>query len=176
MRRESSARLRRPLARGAVLVAALWLGYLGGLCALTVAPRAVGWDARAVTTGSMEPGVPTGSVVLASPVEQPETELAVGTIAVVRDPAVPRGVYVHRIVGRDDDGLLVTRGDANPAPDATHVPADHVLGRVRAVVPAVGWPVVWWQRGHVLEVLGIVVGSWLCLVAVMRHGTAGRRG
>jgi len=148
--------------------AAAWLGYAGALCVLATVPRLVGWDARAVVSGSMAPAVPTGSVVLAGPVHRPDAELPVGTIVVVPDPAAGGRLCVHRIVARDDEGLLVTRGDANPWPDVTHVRPEQVAGRVRAVVPVAGWPLVWWQRHRWTELAAGLTLAWLGVVLVVR--------
>lgn len=167
--RENPHRVRQVAVRIAVVLAAIWLGYLGGLCALTVVPRVIGWEPRAVLTGSMAPALPKGSVVLAASVDGAD-ELPDGSIVVVRDDAEPGGVYVHRVVGRDDEGRLVTRGDANLIPDRRHVEPDAVVGKVRAVLPAVGLQAVWWHDRQFLPLAGFLTVSWLAAVLLLRRG------
>jgi signal peptidase I len=160
--------------RAATIAAAIWLGYLAGLCVLSVAPRLVGWQPRAVLTGSMAPSLPAGSLVLTAPV-RPSAGVRAGDIVVVRDSGGRLPDYVHRVVGRDPQGQLVTKGDANAVPDWPQVAAENVTGQVRVVVPQVGWPLVWWHEGRLLPLLACVAGSWLALVGVMRS-RQGERG
>lgn len=44
-------------------------------------------------------------------------------------------LVVHRVAGRQADGSLRTRGDANDAPDAGPVTPDAVRGVVAVIVP-----------------------------------------
>jgi signal peptidase I len=159
-------------ARVATIAVAIWLGYLAGLCVLSVAPRLVGWQPRAILTGSMGPGLPAGSLVLSAPI-RPSADVRTGSIVVVRDPDGHVPDYVHRVVDTDLEGLLVTKGDANLVPDWPHVAVKNVTGQVRVVVPQVGWPLVWWHQGRLLPLFACVVGSWLALVAVLRSRPGG---
>ena len=81
-----------------------------------------------VKTGSMEPTLPVNSRVLVLPVDG---ALEPGTIIKFQEEgnAIPT---VHTFVGYEDDGSLMTKGDANPTPDAHVIPLtrDDVLGKV----------------------------------------------
>jgi hypothetical protein len=57
------------------------------------------------------------------------------------------------VVSINDDGTLVTRGDANPTNDSLSVPRANVTGLGRVLVQFVGLPVVW-----------IMTGDWLPLI------------
>ena len=58
----------------------------------------------------------------------------------------------------ESDGF-VTKGDANPTPDASRVKADGVLGAGRLVVPIIGLPTVWAATGSLVP-----LGAWFVLV------------
>jgi len=114
-------------------------GYLVGLAALlaaTLLPVLVGWRPYLITSGSMRPDVPAGSVVLAD--RDGTLSVAVGDVVVVDDPARPGHLLAHRVAEVRADGALVTKGDANPARDARPVSPGRVVGRMRAVVPVLG--------------------------------------
>jgi signal peptidase I len=125
------------------------LGRVGNIFALLVAvgviasvgaigaALAVGYRPVVITGGSMGANVPDRAMVVAQPVD----EVAVGDVLVMRGAG--RATVTHRIVELEaspDGGpeLAVTRGDANPAPDATPYPVgDHEL-IARWVVPGLG--------------------------------------
>jgi len=77
--------------------------------------------------------VPAGSVVAVAPLGG---EPAVGEIVAYRQRLAGR-VIVHRVVGRDADGMR-TRGDANASPDPFVVSEDDLLGRVVWASPLLG--------------------------------------
>jgi signal peptidase len=102
------------------------LGALGAaatlvLSALVLVPAVVvlgaawqGWRPVVIQTGSMEPAVPVGSLVVARPVAA--DDVAIGTILVMRPPG--RSPVTHRVIDVDrETGLATTRGDANPSND-----------------------------------------------------------
>jgi signal peptidase I len=103
------AALRR-LGDRALTVAAV----LGGLSLVTAIVLALsGITPLIVTSGSMSPGMPTGSLALSRTVAV--EELAVGDVVSVLDSRATR--VTHRVVSIGDDGLTL-QGDANPSPDA----------------------------------------------------------
>jgi signal peptidase I len=130
----------------AMVAATAWLSMLGGLLFWANAPALVGWQPRLVLSGSMRPGLSPGDVVLVAGVGDPRS-LRPGEVVLVADPDLASGSYLHRVVRREAGGVLVTRGDANRDEDYPAVAADRVLGRMRAVVPAIGAPVVWLRDG-----------------------------
>lgn len=122
-------RLRRVLGLG--VAAAGVLVFL----TLTVGPRVTPFRYLVVETGSMEPALPTGSLIVVERVAA--SELRVGdVITVVRDDGAR---VTHRIVdtAETDDGrpAFRTKGDANPATDSWVVPAE---GRGYVHVATVG--------------------------------------
>jgi signal peptidase len=67
-----------------------------------------------VYTGSMEPAIPVGSVVVIKPAN-PET-LKVGDIICFKTEAESPKTVTHRIIGITSQGFI-TKGDANEDPD-----------------------------------------------------------
>lgn len=53
------------------------------------------------------------------------------------------GLVTHRIVARNPDGTLQTKGDANQAPDPCLVAPSQVVGRVVAAAPMLGYWLVY---------------------------------
>lgn len=150
-----------------VLAAALafaYLGAAGGLLWWAGVPRVVGWEPRVVLTGSMEPVLRPGDVVLVAPVTVSPKELPPGRVLLVDDPERPAGTYLHRLVRYDEAGLLVTRGDANASEDNPAVAPGRVLGQVRLAVPLVGLPSVWLRSGEVLPLVALTAGTWGAVV------------
>jgi signal peptidase len=107
-----------------------------------------------VTTGSMEPTIPPGSIIL---VHSSDEALKVGDIIsfTSRDKAIYGKVNTHRIVGLSNkDGQLsfITKGDANNTADPVQVACSDVIGRVvwtSGYIPLLGW---------ILEFIGTRLG------------------
>jgi signal peptidase I len=112
-----------------------------GLALWSVLPRAAGWSPSVVMTGSMQPRLHPGDVVLSAPA----TALTVhpGQIILVTDPARPSHALMHRFVRFTSSGDLITKGDANQHEDSTPVPPASVHGLPRLRLPYVGLGVVW---------------------------------
>ncbi len=88
---------------------------------------------------SMEPALPVGAAILATPVD-PE-QLRVGDVVSMKvGPA--QAVFTHRIiriVDREGAIWIETKGDANADVDPAIVPASAVVGRVDTAVPGLGY-------------------------------------
>jgi len=94
-----------------------------------VAPH-IGWRVNAVLTGSMEPELKVGSLVVTCPVE-PE-EIALGDIITFRPVTVGEYMITHRVVGigKSSSIYFETKGDANAKPDPFTVPAQNLIGKI----------------------------------------------
>lgn len=103
-----------------------------------VAPH-IGWRVDAVLSGSMEPELKVGSLVVTRPVEA-ET-IAVGDIITFRPPTVGENLITHRVVGIGQSSSLYfeTKGDANDNPDPFTVPARNLVGKIYLHVPHWGY-------------------------------------
>ncbi|MGL4743209.1 MAG: signal peptidase I [Dermatophilaceae bacterium] len=117
-----------------------------GLAFWSAAPSVIGWQPTTVVSGSMEPRIHVGDVVVARPVTAGEARP--GQVLLVDDPDQPGRLRLHRFVERDATGRLVLKGDANPGRDSSPVApaAVHGVGALR--VPWAGVPVVWARTGQ----------------------------
>ncbi len=144
---------------GAIFV----LTLAGGLALMSVGPAlATDWEPVVITSGSMEPTIGPGDVVLARPVDR--ESLAPGAI-VVFDDAQRNGLVTHRVSSVNDDGSLVTKGDANQSPDGQSLHPGEVLGAGRLVVPEIGTPVLWFREGRWIELAALATAALACLYA-----------
>ncbi|MGH8860253.1 MAG: signal peptidase I, partial [Jatrophihabitantaceae bacterium] len=96
----------------------------------------VGGRALTVLTGSMEPALPVGSVVIERSGDV--ADLHVGDVATYQQSG-SGNLVTHRIVAIDASHSRFTfRGDANPVPDPQQVPVTAIRGVVWFDVPLVG--------------------------------------
>lgn len=130
----------------------------GAALALAVAgPLALGDHPHTDLTGSMEPAISPGDVVINE--EITPSEARVGDVVTFRDPADQAKELTHRVVSVRRAGShlwFVTKGDANNTRERWRVPADGRIGRLVYTVPWVG---------HV-AVLTRTPFGWLLLVGV----------
>jgi len=109
---------------------------------LAVGPLVLPYKVDAVLSGSMEPTIPVGSLVLLRPVDA--GQVAVGDIITFHRPDRSDQLVTHRVVGIEDVATgraFVTQGDANPAPDPWRVPATGSGWRCVFNVPYLGYPI-----------------------------------
>lgn len=120
-------------------------------------PQVVGADASyVVLSGSMEPAISPGDVVVVDAV-QPRSVAAGDVITFEQGAGVPP--TTHRVVEVTEvDGApaFVTKGDNNEDPDSVAVPASALVGRVTLVIPLVGHVVLFADTQY----------GWLVLVGV----------
>ena len=144
----------------------LWL-VLGSAAAIAVAltaPMPFGGRALTVMSGSMEPAVQTGDVVVMRSVSP--LALRLGDVVTFRDPHNGRRLITHRV--RDiriggGEARLVTKGDANNTAEEWVVPADGTVGLVTFRLPKLGYALHW--LGHPFARIAVVVLPALLLAA-----------
>lgn len=98
-----------------------------------------GWRVDAVLSGSMEPQLKTGAVVITRPIE-PES-VVVGDIITFRTTTVGENLISHRVIGIEENSPLYfhTKGDVNDDPDPFTVPAQNVVGKICFHIPFLGY-------------------------------------
>jgi hypothetical protein len=128
-------------------------------------PAMLGWYVTTVASDSMAPGIRTGDVVAAMPVDA--ESVTPGRVLLVDDPDHDDRLRLHRLERIEQDGDLRLRGDANPAADRTPVDPDAVLGIGVLRFPWVGLPGVWFRTGD-LGTLATVLAAAGALVAATR--------
>ena len=100
-----------------------------------------------VQSGSMEPKLQTGSLV----VVKPAAAYVVGDIITFSDSANSKNTTTHRIVGMNGTSFL-TKGDANDSVDMNSVPETNVIGKVLFHIPYIGYPV-----GYAKTLPGLII-------------------
>ncbi|MFB9892253.1 signal peptidase I [Planobispora takensis] len=120
-------------------------GVIVILMLASLVPMLFGWHSQVILSGSMTPKLHPGDVVLVQPADA--SAVRPGQIVLVDDPARPGTTLIHRVVALEPGGSLTTKGDANPGPDSTPVPASSVIGLPRLLIPYVGLPSLWLHEG-----------------------------
>jgi signal peptidase I len=143
------------------LLGRTWLWFVGGCLLITLVPILFGWRPFVISSGSMEPRINVGDVVLASPTE--DRAALLGNVTVFDVPSQPGVARAHRVIALNGDGSLTTQGDANLTPDSELVAMSDVRGLGRLLVGFAGLPLIWLQTGQwlwlLLFVLSLVVAS-----------------
>ena len=135
---DAGIRLWPSIRRGLLLGAALLTAGLAAL--LVVVPALTGATALTVLTGSMDPTLPAGTVIVVRPAAA--EDVRVGDVITFHPRPEDPAVVTHRVVGvtSGSDGRIafVTKGDANDATDAAQVVEEQVVGTVWYSLPLVG--------------------------------------
>ncbi len=139
------------------------------LIALGIGPRTGAYGTLTVLTGSMDPAIPAGSVIIVTP--QRSRDVRVGQIITYQIPVEDHRVVTHRVVEVITPGanpVIRTKGDANEAPDpwVSRV-ADPTAWKVRAVVPHLGTAIRWFRQPVVQRLSLAAVPAILALVWLM---------
>jgi len=94
-------------------------------------------EARIVQSGSMEPAIPVGALVIVAPQEQ----YAPGDVIMFSQDtkSLPTTHRVEGVVRSDGAIAYVTKGDANEEVDQALVPYSAVLGGVGLSIPRLGY-------------------------------------
>jgi signal peptidase len=104
-----------------------------------VIPKVIGGASLTVLTGSMEPTIPAGSIVLVQPVDA--EAVRAGDVITFQARPDTTALVTHRVVGvnfEDERRSFTTKGDANEGNDTRPVPESAVRGRVVFDVPYLG--------------------------------------
>ncbi len=117
-------------------------------------PRIFGITPFSVRSGSMEPEIPTGSVVF---VNRNDTDAEIGDIVTVGlSTGKQRGVYVTHRVHNKKEGMVQTKGDANEMPDG-YLKESAIVGTVCFNVPFLGFILDKLEKNHGYLLIAIFV-------------------
>ena len=91
-----------------------------------------------IVTGSMEPVIKPGDIVLVKKIAGEEA--MVGDVLQFYEPEEKLNI-THRVMAINQEGtkLLETKGDNNEFPDSDPVTMEQVKGKVIGIIPKVGW-------------------------------------
>jgi len=96
-----------------------------------------GWRTEVVISGSMEPAIQTGSVVIVRPIV-PDT-IRKGDIIMFSSLDM-KSLTTHRVVNAENEPTLrfITNGDANKNSDITPIVPGQIVGIVAVTIPYLG--------------------------------------
>ena len=156
---QASSTSARRFAR-ASLTFSLWvvLGFGIGLVAIVTLPSVFGYKSLTVVSGSMEPTLGVGSVVIDEVISP--LEARPGDIVTFKDPLRPRQLThrLQKVRAEGDTVYMVTLGDANDVPERWTVQRDGQIGRVVAHLPKLGYVRSWLSSRYArLAALGAVL-------------------
>lgn len=117
--------------------------------------------ARIVLTGSMEPVIKPGDIVLLAPTPRTQPELGdIVAYTARRFSGESVGVFTHRIIGGDPVNGWMMKGDNNPSPDVQKPKAEDISGVVFFVVPWIGKLMA---PKMLMILIPVGVGIWLII-------------
>lgn len=100
-------------------------------------PKVLGYQTYEVVSGSMEPEIPVGSLVLVKPADP--YDIAVDDIIAFTSDKDGGAVVTHRVIEIDSGNAeFTTKGDANELQDMNPVPFSNLIGRVEKHFPVMG--------------------------------------
>ncbi len=154
-----------------------WAGFLfvllaRGLRAMLITlvivasiPLVSTWTGSVVRSGSMEPGMSVGDVIVAKPLPAGEP-IPVGRVMEFDNPDTTSNhtMIIHRVVENLGSGQYTTAGDANREDDSTPVATEDFTARPLISVPFIGLPLAWWADRE----LGPLI-FWLTLISVVLY-------
>lgn len=127
-------------------LAILLLVVIASATILSVSQGPGGWHVFVVQSGSMEPAIKTGSVVVVVPQSKYQVNDIITFFADSSQTNLRQSnsTVTHRLVAinQDPDSKILTyqtQGDANNAPDKDPLHRGSILGRVVAIIPFLGY-------------------------------------
>ena len=99
--------------------------------------------ALAIATGSMEPKISRGDIVIVEKIEDRIAELEVGRVIAYKHNEVVVVHRINKIVEEDNERFFYTKGDANNHVDNYVVKENEIIGTVDFAVPYAGLPTIW---------------------------------
>lgn len=129
----------RPQVRAAIKLSVALLISLGALLLLSTdrSLAVAGYRPIVITSGSMEPGIARGDVLIISD----SRAIRVGDVVTYKPSTGRVELITHRVVGieKTTEGLLYyTKGDSNRSADAYPVPEKNVAGVSVRRIPRIG--------------------------------------
>lgn len=129
------------------------------IAAVLIVPNLMGYKNMAVLSGSMEPGIPVGSVVMVK--ETDPAGLQPGDIITYR--LSENTLVTHRVQSIDTEKQeIITKGDANNTEDANPVTYAQVVGLMKMHLPLLGYISI-----YIKSPIGIAVICGIVIVLIL---------
>lgn len=132
---------------------------------LVFLPKIAGYECYAVATGSMEPAIKSGSLLLTKKIELENIQEK--DVLTFRDKN--NTIYfTHRVTKVDKiNRIIYTKGDANQLEDPSPTGYEYVKGRVEKVIPFLGYvKIVFTSPYAIIGTLAVVVCLLLADVVI----------
>jgi len=126
----------------------VFIALVAVLLIVSVLPIPGNYRIMAVQSGSMEPVIKTGSIVIVRPVPQSDY-YKIGDIITFKETNKTRTSITHRIYDikvSEGKPSYITKGDANNSPDRREITEKEVIGKVLFSVPYIGYLVDFVQK------------------------------
>ena len=134
---QSHRRRKNPLAAVFRAVGIILLIAIIAICVPLIVPKTMGYQLYTVVSGSMEPAIPTGSLVYVKYI-QPE-EIQTEDVIAFYGTDADGSIVTHRVVSNSAAmGNFITKGDANSDNDMNPIPYANYIGKVQLSVPKLG--------------------------------------
>lgn len=124
-------------------------------------PTIMGNKFFTVLTGSMEPAIMTGDLIISK--ETPPKEIQVGDI-ITFGSSNSDNITTHRVkevINEEGKIKYITQGDANNVEDPNPVPEEMLIGKVVKCIPKLG-SIMSWMKSN----LKIIIGSIFAITAL----------
>jgi signal peptidase len=146
-----------------IVVTSFVVTVLTGLLLILTIPTFFGYRNMVVLSGSMEPTIHTGDIVISRGISPLRAH--VGDVVTFRDPAADR-LISHRVRSMhvyNGSAHFVTKGDASNAVQKWQVPVDGRIGRVDLRLSRLGYVLGWvttrWGRMLLVVVPALLLGT-----------------
>jgi signal peptidase len=128
--------------------------------AILFVTRVIPYGVYVVHTGSMRPTMPPASAVFVR-YDQPKLNESITFYQ-------HNEVITHRWIGTNEDGTLITKGDANEKADPWRLNKSDVIGGVTATVPQLGFWILYVKNPATIgALLFTVIDIWLLWPLIM---------
>jgi signal peptidase I len=145
--------------RLATLALGMSVGFGVAVLVAALAPIALGHRPYTVLSGSMEPVIGAGDLIVAQRIAP--VGARIGDVVTFPDPSRGGKLVTHRVRrlrASEGQAQFVTKGDANNVGERWAVPVDHRIGRAVFRVPKLGYLAAWANSP---------LGRWALLVVPM---------
>lgn len=122
------------------IVVYAFAGFALAIAAATTLPTLFGFQSFAVLSGSMQPAIGTGDVVVVRTIAPLDAKI--GDVVTFRSPENPGKLVTHRATSIQASGetvTFVTKGDANTGIERWSIAAGGTIGKVEYRIPKLGY-------------------------------------
>ncbi|WP_374712482.1 signal peptidase I [Symbiobacterium terraclitae] len=130
-------------------------------------PSVLGYKVLSVLSGSMEPAIKPGDVIIVEPLK-PDHEIKEGDVITFRAADASDMLITHRVVGivsvNGEPTAYVTKGDNNDAVDLSPVSRSQVVGIQRWRVPYYGYLREFMRKP--VGIVSLVIAPGVLLIAM----------